>query len=723
MKMRRGESGTTTEENDLYKKMARFILACSAQDAPYLLNSVSIKGWKPATAIKRSVKFESKDGNAIAITGADWADEAAALSKQGTLLYDKQSLMGDLPGTLEQMLARETVAIISGHDELTRIWEKDHDEWLKRKSEWESKNQQYLALRPRFDAFEIEAGGAATKRRERWHKYLDWLGSNPDLAGWRGGDPLVHPLSPQALKRIEKAKPSKRASLEAKEFWNANPELKELDKMHGYYEREFVRRRKTKRNPDGFDHRPTFTLPHALKHPRWLVFNAPQTSPQGYRQLLLPETHTAMGQIQLRLLTAEPSNGIYPNDWVPIRFKADPRLSDFKPCKVQKAATKGMIKGELQERNAYIFTDRQLRAERKAQISGAKLIFRFTPDGAVKASYLVFTCNIDDEPWTLKAKDLKWTESGELGRKGNKRKKIVVPNGLVACAVDLGVRNLGFGTIAAFSGGAPSILRSRNIWIAEEEQKGRHPGRWSAGPDLAHIARHKREIRALRQLRGKPVRGENSHIELQDHITHLAEDRFKKGARAIIDFALNTANEKSSKTHDPYPRADVLVLENLASLIPDAEKERGINRALVNFNRGHMVERLKQMAKDYGLRVHEVSPVGTSQVCSKCGQLGRRYSLRHLAEENCLDIAFGWVEKLFACSCGYRANSDHNASVNLQRRFSMGEAAVQSFRAYQDKSDRAKAEAIQAIESELRPALRKLHKIGPPERDSDWEPF
>lgn len=67
------------------------------------------------------------------------------------------------------------------------------------------------------------------------------------------------------------------------EFWKVNPELEALDKLHGFYEREYVRRRKTKRNPDGFDHRPTFTMPDAYRHPRWFVFNAPQTNPSGWR--------------------------------------------------------------------------------------------------------------------------------------------------------------------------------------------------------------------------------------------------------------------------------------------------------------------------------------------------------------------------------------------------------------------------------------------------------
>ena len=173
------------------------------------------------------------------------------------------------------------------------------------------------------------------------------------------------------------------------------------------------------------------------------------------------------------------------------------------------------------------------------------------------------------------------------------------------------------------------------------------------------------------------MRDESSHVELQDHVTNMAADRFKKAARAIINFALNVEGKKDARTGEPYPRADVLLVENLATLLPDAERERGINAALIEFNRGHLVDRLAEVAKDCGLKLVKVSPVGTSQVCCQCGALGRRYSIARNEESSCADIHFGFVEPLFACPCcGYRANSDHNASVNLHRRFLLGEVAT-----------------------------------------------
>lgn len=716
-RMYRGECGDYETTRELYRQIARFILARPARDAYYLLNSISIRNWTPNTAKKQRADVRQSDGSLLELTGDSWADAAAALSANGELLYDKAAVLGDIPEPLRQMVARECVAVISGHRELSAKWNSDHDEWLRRKAAWESEpdHRLYLELRSRFDSFESDAGGKVTKRRGRWHKYLDWLRANPDLAAWRGGQPVVNELSKEARARISSATMRRKRSVEAEEFWKANPELAALDKLHGFYEREFVRRRKLKKNQDGFDHRPTFTLPDAVRHPRWFVFNAPQTSPNGYRDLKLPSKPDGAGEIQLLLLTGDKETGKFPHSWIRLKFTADPRLADFFSVTEKQVIRKGKQKGEEQERLAFRFVDRQLDIERSAAISGAKLIFRkikLNGDGSLQSAvpYLVFTCEVDDVATTELAREVKWVEAGPE----TKKKKPTIPQGLVTCAVDLGIRNVGFATVAALDPAAAStrILRSRNIWMAEKEKEGSHPGRWQAGPDLAHLAKHKREIRRLRRLRGKPVKGEESHIQLQEHITNMGDDRFKKAARAIVNFALNTDQRVSSLTGTNVPRADVLLVENLGGLLPDAERERGINKALVEFNRGHLVDRLKEVAKDAGLRVFTISPFGTSQVCSRCGVLGRRYSVRRDNETSRPDVVFGVVEALFACpSCGYRANSDHNASVNLHRKFLLGDKAVDAFLQYRLKPEKERELILRSIEGKLRGPLRRLHEL------------
>jgi transposase len=734
--MRRGEVGETPEQKALYQRAARFILARDSKDAPYLLNSVSIKDWKPATALKMKATFRNQDGADHQVTGDTWATEAADLSGKGMLAFDKESERDGLPDSVFQPLTRDAVAYISGHDELVRNWEREHAEWLKKKEEWEGRedHKPYLTLRPRFEAFEQSVGGKASKRRERWHLYLSWLRENPDLAGWRGGPQVVNAIDAKAQARVAGAKSWKQRSVEAEEFWKANPELAALDKLHGFYRREFIRRRHTKRNKwkEGFKQRPTFTMPDPVLHPRWALFNAPQTSPQGYDDLKLPDL-SGVGSVRLRLLTGDRGPHGWPEGWIAVRFRSDPRLSRFVTRTETRTIGRGRRKGETTATQTYRFVDAQLGGiERPARISGAKLILediRLNDDGSLKSAtpYLVFACTIDDLPQTGRAREIQWSETGEVTKTGMKRKAKKLPSGLVTCAVDLGVRNLGFLTVAVAGddpGDGIRVLRSRNLWLGETEDRGNHAGRWSAGPDLAHIGGHQREIKRLRRLRGKPVKGEESHVELQRHIDGMGKDRFKKAARAIVNIALNVEKAAGSKTGAVYPRADVLLLEKLAGFIPDAERERGINRALVAWNRGQLVTRIREVAADAGLKLFEVHPAGTSQCCSKCGALGRRYSIARDEKSRQPIIRFGWVEKLFACpnpECSGRdprrpdrpftCNSDHNASVNLHRRFVMDDKAVAAFFTWRNGGAADRERRLREIDATLRPDLEQLHGL------------
>jgi len=753
--MRRGEVGATPEQQALYQRATRFILARDSKDAPYLLNSVSIRGWKPATALKMKATLRNQDGADHQVTGDTWANEAADLSGKGLLAFDKERERDGLPDSLFQPLTRDAVAYISGHDELVRNWEREHAEWLKKKAEWEGRedHKAYLTLRPRFEAFEQSVGGKAGKRRERWHLYLKWLRENPDLAGWRGGAKTVNAIDAKAQARVARAKPWKQRSVEAEEFWKANPELSALDRLHGFYEREFVRRRKTKKNPDGFDHRPTFTLPDPILHPRWVLFNAPQTQPEGYDDLRLPSGPGEAGFVNLRVLTEEKDGAKWSNNWVTVRFSADPRLSQFR---VLGWRTKKNSKKRLPE---YAYWDAQLNCERrntrkpiKPMIGGAKLIFQYKNVKRLHAllrtgtladveeaiphlvtPYLVFTCTIEDEALSPKAKEIQWSDAGGLTKAGKPRRKKTLPSGLVSVAIDLDARGIGFLT-RAISGLPESewthdglkVIQSRNLVVGQIEKFDDGKEQWSPGPTLEHIRDHKREVGKARRQRGKPVKGEESHVRLQSHITNMGMDRFKKAARKIVTEAIRGA---SRRTGEAYPRADVLVMEDLKWFNPDATRDRGINRMLAHWNRSNLVKFIEEFATDAGLRYgkyERVSAWGTSQTCSKCGAVGKRYRIERDTDTKKPVIRFAKSNEplpLFACpnpACRGRSkekaeqpftcNADHNASINLHRRYVMGEKATGAF-AGLPKGDADRRQTLESIEAQLLPALERLHGL------------
>ncbi|MDX1964639.1 MAG: hypothetical protein SFX18_15930 [Pirellulales bacterium] len=591
-KLRKGQIEDTPERQMLAQVFAQGLLMQDAKNAYDLVLKAMNSSARNTTARNALNSYLEKDPQLVQAYQSSF-DEFVKGWKPLQRLHEQ---LADLPNFLICKLITEAVAIIRGHSELVALWKANHQEWLSRKSAWEAvpEHQLYLSLREKFDAFEKSVGGKISKRRGRWHLYLEWLKNHPELAAWRGGKPIISELSTEAVEKIRRAKPWKTRSVEAAEFWKANPELAALDRLHGEYEREYVRRRKRKRHPDGFDHRPTFTLPHATKHPRWLVFSAPQTKPVGYNNLQLPSTTNDCGSLMLLLLTGPVTAGEYPVEFLELIFRADPRLSRFRSVLVTKTIRRGKHKGALHAKPGYEFYDTHLRRWRPAEISGVKLIFKnvkLHPNGSLKSAtpYLVFTCNISDLELTERARNITWSETTDLTKSGKKRKKTNLPDGLVVCSVDIGLRHVGFATICRYDQGQIQVLRSRSIWL--DDQHG--------GPVLDHISRHKKKIRKLRQQRGKPIKGEESHLELQSHITNMGQDRFKKAARRIINFAWNTDNHKD-KSGNTLPRADIILIEKLEGLIPDAEKERGINRALAAWNRGQLINRLQELADDAG---------------------------------------------------------------------------------------------------------------------------
>ncbi|MBM4039380.1 MAG: IS200/IS605 family element transposase accessory protein TnpB [Planctomycetes bacterium] len=573
----------------------------NSQHATAVMEAVTDLRWKP----KKDPK--------------PWHTPAAALIAEGKLLFDRWKELPGLPGRFHRKLWEGAYQAMDSHKELMALWVSAHQEWQKARAEWEAENPEYMKVRPALEAFEREHGQAA-KRRQRWHKWLAFMRADPRLAAWRGGKALANPISDQGQQRLRRARRNKRNKVESEEFFNANPELKELDKLHGYYQREYVRPWAKKRNPDGFRHRPTFTEPSPEKHPFWYQFKKGET----YKALDLQA-----GTISLQLLAPEGAKRAAL--WTTFAFRPDPRLR-----LIQKANP------PLKEKFTYAFADPAFPGQpaRPAEIRGAKLIFRRAqPDGAI---YLSFTCDVPDLDSRL---SILQKSCDKYGAKWACKKAMSDLGGQqpVTCAVDLGLRHLGAATVRRDG----KIVRAR--LLREEDQPGK-------GPALPAIAGHKRALAKGRRKRGKPIAGEESFIELQRHTDKMGEDRFKKGARRIVAFARENG-------------ADLIILEKLGgdrrgALIPDAERERGINRALVLWNRGNLAKWVKQLAADAGMRVVEVHPYMTSQLCSRCGAMGARFSAKEGLP------AFEPVGKLFACpDCGYLANADHNASVNLHKRF------------------------------------------------------
>jgi putative transposase len=204
---------------------------------------------------------------------------------------------------------------------------------------------------------------------------------------------------------------------------------------------------------------------------------------------------------------------------------------------------------------------------------------------------------------------------------------------LVTVAVDLNVKNL-----------AVITVRQEGLIIETLFVKDK-------GLDQ-HRYRHLKRISKKQWLTGKPVKGERNCTQLWLHIRRMNRDVAHKTARTIAQVCAR------------YPGC-VLIFERLRKIKPKGgSKSRRLNRKQANQLRGQINQITREKAYAQGVVTVEVNPWQTSQRCSRCGARGERFSIRAGQREKTRG------GKLFHClTCGYEAQADHNASVNLHHSF------------------------------------------------------
>jgi len=203
--------------------------------------------------------------------------------------------------------------------------------------------------------------------------------------------------------------------------------------------------------------------------------------------------------------------------------------------------------------------------------------------------------------------------------------------GLVTVAVDLNVKNLAVITVRHHG------LIVRALFVRDR------------GLDR-HRYLHMKVVSKHQWQSGKPVKGERADARLWDHVRRTNRDFAHKVSRVIADVCAR------------YPGC-VLIFERLRRPRSKGEsRSRRLNRKLANQSLIRDYARYKAYAA--GVVTVEVDPRGTSDYCSWCGARGERFSLRGGAR---VKERGG---KLFYCpACGYEANADFNASVNLHHSF------------------------------------------------------
>jgi IS605 OrfB family transposase len=632
-KMKRGDLG---EDFQVVYEAIR-----GSQNSFAKLEPITDAKWKPRATSKAA--------------GEPWQQAVARIRERGAMLFDRKKELPHLPSEFRRKIFEMTIQLMHGHDELVALWETEHRDWRARRAAWETEHADYMRMRPVFQQFEDSENVTVKGSRGRWLRYLDFLSAHPELARWRNPDAVLVPLTPEERRGLRRPKEH------FDKFWAKNPELRELDKLHGYYQEEFARPWVEKKNPDGFKHRPTFTLPDAEKHPAWYSFK---------RDASYFNLNIENGTVDLKVIKSDDPKGRSAKGRVTYRFVPDQRLRRFRDA--------GKTETIRRDKFSMLYSDPLLGKDRWAEIRGIKLLFK---DGE---PYFVFSCDIADEPRVM----LWQTVRGDDEAKPKKVK--VLPEGLVTLAVDFGQKHLGAITVCRNEGGKPKQIRFMPAYF-QRRVAGKPTGAWLVelpGLSFEALRAHEDEIsagmsatfgdrRSLRsggQVRSKSrhaAKGQETFVESREHLAHMKEDRYKKAAHVILETAIQND-------------AKVIVIEQLRNYRPMLMRDTRENRNRMTWAVRRIGEFLKLEAEPYGIMVFQANPFGTSTFCSACGFVGARCTMptkpdwKRFYEKKRGAVRRYVVQRggdFFCCSnarCPRKSrmvNADVNASLNLHQRF------------------------------------------------------
>ena len=158
-----------------------------------------------------------------------------------------------------------------------------------------------------------------------------------------------------------------------------------------------------------------------------------------------------------------------------------------------------------------------------------------------------------------------------------------------------------------------------------------------------HRLRHLQKIFNKQKKSGKAVKGQRSNKQLWKHISEMNDAHAHLVSTRIIEIARRFG-------------VDVIIIEYLREFRNKRGEKRSkkFNRKFTYWLKGKLEFNLRYKALEHGILVKSVNPAFTSILCNKRGGFGERFS----------------SNSLFRCFyCGYVANADFNASVNLHQVF------------------------------------------------------
>lgn len=156
----------------------------------------------------------------------------------------------------------------------------------------------------------------------------------------------------------------------------------------------------------------------------------------------------------------------------------------------------------------------------------------------------------------------------------------------------------------------------------------------------------------------KRVRRRYKHTrsELQSRGTRSAKRRLKAMSGREERF-VKDVNHCMSKRLAGNPNVDTYVLEDLTSIRKGARKDKMSKKTrswVNNWSFFQFQEFLEYKCADNGIKVAYVDPAYTSQMCNHCGVVKKSNRKS---------------QSLYECACGWSANADYNASLNIRDKY------------------------------------------------------
>ena len=162
-------------------------------------------------------------------------------------------------------------------------------------------------------------------------------------------------------------------------------------------------------------------------------------------------------------------------------------------------------------------------------------------------------------------------------------------------------------------------------------------------PNLRLTNKHAKKMKKLQRAHARKKKGSNNRKKAQKRVARL----HRKIANARSNH-LHQVTSKLTKNHGSIAIEDLKVK---SMMVEGGNRKKGLNRSLSDASFGEFRRQLEYKGFLYGCKIIPVNPAYTSQRCSQCG---------HASRENRL------TQAEFKCtSCGYEANADLNAAVNI----------------------------------------------------------